>query len=324
MTVHDQQTPTTARVVSNIHAIQAFSADHSVSDSRPTSPASRAKTRRSRLARVLTFAFIASIFTVAGCTNDSQTANQAELDRPSTTASGDRVGTIDGYVIDDAFIEAYARATGSPVQNAASRSREELIQIAILANAGREAGLDDDARVRGEVRFRESLAVASRYIEQFEETLEISEDDLRAEYDRQIAGFSAAEYRARHILVEEKDAAEELIDALNGGGDFAELAQANSLDGSAERGGDLGWFTLDRMVPEFSEALAELEPGQYTEAPVQSRFGWHVIQLDEMRDREPPTFEELRPGLRDQFVAEALNAHVNELQSKADIDWPNR
>ncbi len=117
---------------------------------------------------------------------------------------------------------------------------------------------------------------------------------MKAEYDTQVAAMPK-EYKARHILVEKKETAESLIRDLQAGGDFAKLATAESKDpGSAAKGGDLGWFSAQSMVKPFADALATLEKGATTKTPVQTQYGWHVIQLEDTRSPEAPAFADVK------------------------------
>jgi len=132
-------------------------------------------------------------------------------------------------------------------------------------------------------------------------------------------GFAVEEVRARHILLKTEAEAKEVIAALAGGADFAELAKKRSIDPSAQQNdGDLGFFRRDTMVEPFAEAAFALEPGQTTREPVQTRFGWHVIRVEERRSAAP-TFEEKEPELKEQVARETINALVAELRAKAKV-----
>ncbi|BCX17181.1 MAG: peptidylprolyl isomerase [Geminicoccaceae bacterium] len=133
-------------------------------------------------------------------------------------------------------------------------------------------------------------------------------------------GFAVEEVRARHILVKTEAEAKEVIAALAGGADFAELAKKRSIDPSAQQNdGDLGFFRRDTMVEPFAEAAFALEPGQTTREPVRTQFGWHVIRVEERRT-VAPTFEEKEPELKEQVARETINALVAELRAKAKVE----
>ena len=126
------------------------------------------------------------------------------------------------------------------------------------------------------------------------------------------------ELRARHILVEAEADAKKAIERLKGGEDFAKVAGELSKD-PASKGGDLGWFTKDRMVPEFSEAAFKLEPGQLSE-PVKSQFGWHVIKVDEKRQKEFPKLEQVRDQVARFVVQKAQSDAILKLRETAKIE----
>ncbi len=130
----------------------------------------------------------------------------------------------------------------------------------------------------------------------------------------------ATEQHARHILVASEEDARAVITELDGGADFVELAKERSTGPSGPRGGDLGYFTSDQMVPEFSAAAQTLEPGQYTKDPVQTQFGWHVIKLEDRRESAPPSFADMEPQLRQEMTRENVETVLSELREDADVE----
>jgi len=134
----------------------------------------------------------------------------------------------------------------------------------------------------------------------------VTEAAIRAKYDAEIAGKSGVEeVHARHILVADEATAKKIIEELKKGGDFAELAKKYSSDSGAQQGGDLGFFKKDDMVPEFATAAFALKVGEYTQVPVKTQFGWHIIKLEERRAAPPPSFEEAHDELRQKMIQDA-------------------
>jgi peptidyl-prolyl cis-trans isomerase C len=127
------------------------------------------------------------------------------------------------------------------------------------------------------------------------------------------------EVHARHILVETEDEAKQVEEELKKGADFAELAKKKSKDPGASDGGDLGFFTKDQMVPEFSAAAFSLEPGKISD-PVKSQFGWHIIKVEEKRNRKPPEFEQVKPQIENYLTRKAQGATVEKLRAEAKIE----
>jgi len=147
-----------------------------------------------------------------------------------------------------------------------------------------------------------------------------TEEELKAEYDARIAEAPKEEYHARHILVDDEAKAKDLIAQLDKGADFAKLAKDNSKDGSSAEGGDLGWFNPNQMVKPFSEALQKLEIGKYTEAPVKSEFGWHVIQLEEKRATTPPPYDAVKAQLGPLVNQKKFEEYLKGLVKQAKVE----
>jgi peptidyl-prolyl cis-trans isomerase C len=145
---------------------------------------------------------------------------------------------------------------------------------------------------------------------------------VQAAYDAQVADFEPQpEFNAAHILVDSEDKAKELKAEIDGGADFAEVAKANSSDGSAANGGDLGWFGVGQMVPEFEAAVKGMEAGAVA-GPVKTQFGWHLIKLNETRESAPPPIDEVRPEIENQLRQAALQSKLEALRAGASIERP--
>lgn len=192
---------------------------------------------------------------------------------------------------------------------------EQLIQqTALMQNLGDDLSKTDRLILEGNRRSYLAGAALSKAAEGV-----VTEDALRARYDSEYADFTPeTEYNAAHILVDTEEAAKEIKAAIDEGADFAEQARARSSDGSASSGGDLGWFGLGAMVPEFEEAVTGLEVGTVSD-PVQSQFGWHLIRLNDTRETTAPSFEEAAPRLSETLQREAAEALIAEVTEAATI-----
>jgi peptidyl-prolyl cis-trans isomerase C len=150
----------------------------------------------------------------------------------------------------------------------------------------------------------------------------VSDEELQAEYDAVYGSAGpVTEYNASHILLETEEDALAVIAALAEGADFAELAQERSVGPSGPNGGELGWFTAGMMVPDFEAAVFALQPGEVS-APVQTQFGWHVVLLNETREQEPPSLDQVRAELEDGLRRARVEAAMQELTAAATIDRP--
>jgi peptidyl-prolyl cis-trans isomerase C len=198
---------------------------------------------------------------------------------------------------------------------------EQLIDQTLLSREVSNSEADDPAEVKIMIENERRGALAGLAIN---EVIADPIDDaaVQAAYDEMFADFTPEqEYNASHVLVEDEAKANELLAEIEGGADFAEVAKENSIDGSAENGGDLGWFGKGRMVPEFENTVTSMETGEVA-GPVQTEFGWHIIKLVETRESSPPTLEEVRPQIEDQIRQQQVQEHIASLREGATIEQP--
>ncbi len=150
----------------------------------------------------------------------------------------------------------------------------------------------------------------------------VTDEALQAAYDARFADAAPqTEYNASHILVETEEKAKGLKAEIDGGADFAQLAQEHSSDGAAANGGSLGWFGLGMMVKPFEDAVVAMKPGEVA-GPLQTQFGWHLVKLNETRIADAPTLDEMRDELASQIEQEAINAHIEAVTAKATVTRP--
>lgn len=186
---------------------------------------------------------------------------------------------------------------------------ERLIDMQLVAREARADGLADDPDVRRELARIENQIISRVFLARHIDAM-ITEQAVQSRYDEHIAALPPdQEISARHILLVTEEDALAVIASLQGGGDFIELAAEKSIGPSADRGGDIGYFGRGDVVPEFADAAFAIEPGQISETPVQSEFGWHVIKVDDRRAIAPPSLEEMR----EQFVSEISQRLIAEL-----------
>lgn len=198
--------------------------------------------------------------------------------------------------------------------------RDELVNRELFIRAAKAKGMDRDAAMKTQMQVAADSILIRQYINDYMGVNSISDETLKKEYETIKAGLGDKEYRARHILVEKKEDAEALIKQLQSGGKFEELAKANSKDpGSKDNGGDLDWAVPSNYVKPFADALVALQKGKYTATPVQSPFGFHVIQLDDTREAKAPSFEEVKAQLTQRLQGQVVEKHLVELREKAGI-----
>ncbi len=194
-----------------------------------------------------------------------------------------------------------------------------LINTKLVAEKAREQGLHEDDQVKSRIaRIEDQIlerVFLARYIDE-----RVTEDVMQERYKKLVEETKdKEEIRARHILVETEGKAKEIIADLKKGEDFAELAKKRSAGPSAYNGGDLGFFSADQMVPEFAKAAFALDKGQFTETPVQTQFGWHVIKVEDRRDAATPTVEGVAESMRADLAREIGTAYIQGLRKEADV-----
>lgn len=243
-------------------------------------------------------------------------AQDTEEDAVLATVNGTEI--LRSQVIDE--IRALGpQAQGLPPDFLIPQLLERVIDRELVAQKALSEGLADDPEV---VEIMESLqqrVVQQVFMQRLGEEA-ATDDAVFARYEATIGEQEPTqEVSARHILLETEEEAVAVIAELDGGADFATLAQERSTGPSGPAGGDLGYFTHDRMVPEFADAAFAMDVGTYTDAPVQTQFGWHVIKVEDSRDVVPPTLEESSEEIRNSLVQEFLSQYVGALRAEADI-----
>ena len=268
-------------------------------------------------------ALLAVAATLTACQEQNNVASPgtepAAAAQPAMPA--DTVAIVNGRPISKARLQAVVRENTRPGVDPAQveeRVLNSLINIEILVSEAERLAMDkrEDVVAKLEEQRRNTLSTA--LIQEQLATFSITDEQLRAEYDRQFA-TPEKEYKARHILVESEDEARDIIAELDKGADFAALAKARSTGPSGSNGGDLGWFTADRMVKPFSDAVAAMQTGQYSGTPVKTRFGWHVILLEDSRDVPAPDFDEVSKQIRTMLQRRHIQDYLEQLRANADI-----
>lgn len=244
------------------------------------------------------------------------------------------VVTVNGLAIPQAMADMYlaqANAHGMPDDaTTKAKIRDDIIDNALLFQAAQKAGTDRKPEVASAVETRTRLLlaeveatrqsmIARAFAEDYLRQHPVSDADLKASYDAYRSQGGNTEYKLRHILVKDEASARALVAKLDKGTRFEDLASASIDAGSRAQGGDLGWNSPARFVPAFGEALKKLAKGQYTHTPVKTAFGYHLIKVDDTRPLAVPSFEAMKPMLRQDAERAAIARLVAGLRAKADI-----
>jgi peptidyl-prolyl cis-trans isomerase C len=268
---------------------------------------------------------VAAIGLLSACTRPAGDAAKPAAGKTDAAATATTVvATVNGQAIDsevfNVFVQAVANKPAAEIPaEQKTQMLEQLVNMTLAAQAGEKDGLQNDAAVKARMQLLKTQLLAEAATEKYMKAHPTSESETKAEYDTQVANMPK-EYKARHILVESKEKAEAIIKELAAGGDFAKIAGKESKDaGSGKKGGDLGWFTAQSMVKPFADAVAAMQKGQTTPQPVQSEFGWHVINLEDIRSPTAPAYDDVKQQVEMLAQRKKLQAYLDELRKTAKI-----
>jgi peptidyl-prolyl cis-trans isomerase C len=217
-------------------------------------------------------------------------------------------------------LQQQARGTADGEQTRAL-VREELINREIIAQEAAKAGITKNPDLQTQLDLVRQEIIVGAYVRDYLRKHPITDAEVEKEYDRAKGQMPQSEYKARHILVESEAQAKDLIAQLKKGAKFDDLAAKNSKDtGTKDRGGDLDWNVPGVFDRQFSDAMVKLEKGKYTETPVQTRFGYHIIQLDDVRAVKIPALADIKPRIQQQLVQQKIETLVKDLRAKAKVE----
>jgi peptidyl-prolyl cis-trans isomerase C len=274
--------------------------------------------------KVIRFMALGVVLTLVACSKPAATDKPADA-TPATPA----LVTVNGKALSNQLYEDYVKALtqGKPSTELSAEDREQikenLVRLELIAQQAEKDGLTKEPEVASRLELARLNLLQQAAAQNYFKDRAPTEEELRAEYQVQLDSTPLVEYHARHILVAGEDVAQKIIGQLGSGMDFATLAKRFSSDkASAAKGGDLDWFAPNAMVKPFSDAVALLKNGEYTKTPVQTQFGWHVIQLLGTRDRAPPAYEAVQDQVKQIVLRKKFQAYADDLLKAAKIDPP--
>ena len=263
----------------------------------------------------LTIAVLAALAVFAGLTAQAQDkpAAPAKAAAPAAASSGKEIFPKAYYD----FLMKERTAQGQPdTAEARSALREQLNTRELLAREARKKGLDKTPDVKTQMDLSAQTVLVNAFVADWVKANPVPDAVLHKEYDSIKAQMGDKEYKVRHILVANEDEAKEIIAALQKGEKFEKLAERSKDPGSKANGGDLDWNAPGNFVKPFSEAMVKLPKGKFTTQPVQTQFGWHVIEVDDIRDAKIPSFDDVKPQLQQRMQAQYLDKYFKDLRAK--------
>jgi peptidyl-prolyl cis-trans isomerase C len=243
---------------------------------------------------------------------------------PVRAQAAGKVATVNGVAIPKSRVDFLVKMqSGRGVADSEglrNEIREQLILLELVTQEASRKGLAKSSEVQAQVDLARQNVLRQAYVADFVRTHPVSDAQLKAEYERLRAARGDKEYKARHILVEKEEEAKAIIAELKKGKKFEELAKQSKDVGSKDRGGDLEWNSPSGYVKPFADAMVKLEKGQYTEQPVQTQFGWHVILVEDTRQTKFPAFDEVKPQLAQRLQEQAFAKSLADLRAKAKVE----
>jgi peptidyl-prolyl cis-trans isomerase C len=242
------------------------------------------------------------------------------------TAAAQNITTVNGKAVPKARLEALMQQFSKSGQQAPpdleKRARDEVVMREIFLQEAEKRGLAGSADYKQQIELARQQLLISALFDDERKKSPVTDDEVKAEYEKLKSQNTGTEYRARHILVEKEDEAKALIKQINGGAKFDELAKKSSKDpGSGANGGDLDFAAPGAYVPEFSQALVKLKKGEMTDTPVKTQFGYHIIKLEDTRPAQFPGIDEVKPQITQRLQQQKLAHLRDELRSKAKTDY---
>ncbi|MDE2304923.1 MAG: peptidylprolyl isomerase [Gammaproteobacteria bacterium] len=261
------------------------------------------------------------VLSLAACAKSPTSASA-----PAADATQNAVAVVNGTAIPREVYDFYVKAlthgkdasTLTPEQR--SQVLDQLVGMQLMVQQADKDGAAKDAEAQAQLQLDRMRVLADAEAQKIIKDHPPTDQEVKNEYDTIVAGMDKTEYHARHILVKSHDLALALTKRLKAGAKFAALAKANSIDdGSKMNGGDLGWFQASRMVKPFADAVKSLKKGQITPEPVQTQYGWHIIQLVDTRPLAPPPLTQVEQQVKNDLIQKRLQAYVEQLKKSATI-----
>ena len=194
--------------------------------------------------------------------------------------------------------------------------RDELNTRELLVREAKKQGMDKTPGMKAEMDLTAQTVLVRAFMADYLKAHPVPEDVLHKEYDQIKSQMGDKEYKVRHILVEKEDEAKDIIASLQKGEKFEKLAERSKDTGSKANGGDLDWNVPSNFVKPFADAMAGLQKGKFTTTPVQTQFGWHVIELDDVRDAKVPGYDEVKPQLAQRMQGQVVERYLRDLRAK--------
>jgi peptidyl-prolyl cis-trans isomerase C len=274
--------------------------------------------------KLIKFSPLLLLLAVTAC---NRASNSASTSAPPAAPAEKPVATVNGTPISREMYDYYVKSTTNKASSeltAEQRTQllDNLIRGELVAQQAAKDGVDKATETASQLDLARIQILEQADVEHYLKDKKPTDAETKAEYDAQVAAMPKTQYHARHILVAATDEAKAkgIIEQLKKGAKFEDLAKKDSIDSSKDQGGDLGWFSPSNMVKPFADAVVALKKGEYTQVPVQSQFGWHVIRLDDTRETPVPPFDQVKDRVVQIVEQKKFKSYTDDLLKSAMVE----
>ncbi len=264
-----------------------------------------------------------ALLSLHGCSSNSVKPQSMDTDSTMNKATG-LIAKVNGEPITEAAIKNLEIETAMynrRLQVPRDKLIEELVDRELLYQEAIAQGFDKKPAVADQIKVASRSIVSKSYMRTLVNKLNVTRAEVQAEYQRRIDSTNFTEFRISHILVDNEKEAQQIIKQLTQGEDFQELAKKRSKDVTSKVGGVLGWRGAKQMEPEMAIAVNQLKAGDFTKTPVKTRYGWHIVLVDEVRQLDPPSFDKQEHSLTSVLKRQKLKQYIENLKAKSDIKF---
>ncbi|HCX80688.1 MAG: peptidylprolyl isomerase [Curvibacter sp. RIFCSPHIGHO2_12_FULL_63_18] len=243
----------------------------------------------------------------------------------ASVSMAQNIAIVNGKAVPKSRVDALAeqvKRSGRPVTpEMQGQLKEEIIAREIFVQEAQARGLDATDDYKNQLELTRQSILIRELFNDYQKKNPVTDEEVKAEYDKFAAANAGKEYRARHILVEKEEQAKAIIARLKKGAKFEDIAKKESKDpGSGANGGDLDWANPSNYVKEFSDALVALAKGKTTDTPVKSQFGYHIIRLEDIRESQLPKLDDVKPQIAQQLQQQKMSKFQEDLRAKAKVE----
>jgi peptidyl-prolyl cis-trans isomerase C len=264
---------------------------------------------------------------ISACSGDGKTTasdGQKEKAQSATAATKDAstIAVVNGVPISEQLFEAYLKQREATLSGESTRQRilDEMVNFELVIQDALAKGLDKKPAIVTELELQRRNILATAAFREYVNENPLSDEQMRKDYESRMAALTLTEYKLRHILTDDEAKAKQALAELAKGADFIKLAKTYSTGPSAADGGDLGWQSAPDVLPEFRDKVNDLKKGEYAKEAIKTRFGWHVVYLEDRRDTPPPAFADVKERVREILQRRQVEEYIVSLRSNAEVE----